>query len=162
MVTFLHSCFQLQQQALDKVRRALVICTGFSCRACRPSTDNEASFSSDFEHAQCCTLYYQAYTDELNYCCAAADAELFEIPDEASEMPQQAAQSGLVSTARDPGQRGLQQTPLLATTGNDLSSKESVDMPMHAFTNPQVHRVSTASSLTISTCEQTRLPLYSS
>lgn len=83
----------------------------------------------------------------FHYCYAAADAELYEIPDEASEMAQQiAAQSGLVSIARDPGQRGLQQMPLLATTGNDLSSKESVDMPMHAFTNPQVHRVSTASS----------------
>ena len=59
-------------------------------------------------------------------------------PEEADEMPRS---PGIVGEARASGQRDLQQLPLLATTGNDMSSKESVDMPMHAITNPLVHRV---------------------
>ena len=79
---------------------------------------------------------------------ACTDRELYDIPGEASEMPQQpTSQPGLIGSARGPGQRDVHQIPLLATTGNDLSSKESVDMPMQAFTNPQIHRVRTASSV---------------
>lgn len=47
----------------------------------------------------------------------------------------------IVGEAREPGQRVLHQLPLLATTGNDMSSKESVDMPIKAITHPLVHRV---------------------
>lgn len=91
------------------------------------------------------------YSDELtglplSVLLACTDIDLYDITGEASEMPQQpTSQSGLVSTARGPGQRGIQHVPLLATTGNDLSSKKSVDMLMQAFTNPQVHKVGAAS-----------------
>jgi len=48
----------------------------------------------------------------------------------------------ILGDPRGPGGRGLEGVPLLATTGNDMSSKESVDMPMQAMTHPLVEKAS--------------------
>ena len=69
----------------------------------------------------------------------AEDEALNSIPAAADEMPPPQATYG---EPRGPGHRGLSQIPLLATTGNDMSSKESVDMPMEAMTHPAVEKVS--------------------
>lgn len=74
--------------------------------------------------------------------CAAEDEALYSIPAAADEMPPPQATYG---EPRGPGQRVLSQIPLLATTGNDMSSKESVDMPMEAMTHPDVQKVSVCS-----------------
>lgn len=66
------------------------------------------------------------------------DEELYSIPGAAEEMPPPQAIHG---GARGPGHRALDQIPLLATTGHDKSSKESVDMPMEAMTHPLVEKV---------------------
>ena len=70
---------------------------------------------------------------------AAEDTALYDIPAAADEMPPPQAVHG---EPRGPGGRGIQGVPLLATTGNDMSSKESVDMPMEAMTHPLVEKVS--------------------
>ena len=70
--------------------------------------------------------------------CAAGDEALYSIPGAADEMPPPEASYG---EARGSGHRGIDQIPLLATTGNDMSSKESVDMPMQAMTHPLVEKV---------------------
>ena len=48
----------------------------------------------------------------------------------------------ILGDPRDPGDRGLEGVPLLATTRNDMSSKEIVDMPMQAMTHPLVEKAS--------------------
>lgn len=70
--------------------------------------------------------------------CPAEDEVLYTMPGAADEMlPPQAS----YGEPRGPGHRGMDQIPLLATTGNDLSSRESVDMPMEAITHPAVQKV---------------------
>ena len=69
----------------------------------------------------------------------AEDQALYEIPAAADEMPIPQAVHG---SPRGPGARGIDKVPLLATTGNDMSSKESVDMPMQAMMHPAVEKVS--------------------
>ena len=70
--------------------------------------------------------------------CCAEDEALYSIPAAADELlPPQAT----YGEPRGPGHRGLSQIPLLASTGNDMSSKESVDMPMEAMTHPAVQKV---------------------
>lgn len=68
----------------------------------------------------------------------AEDDALYNIPGAADEMPLPQVVYG---EPRGPGHRGMDQIPLLATTGNDMSSKESVDMPMEAMTHPAVQKV---------------------
>ncbi len=72
------------------------------------------------------------------FLCAAEDEALYTIPGAADEMPPTQATYG---EPRGPGHRGMDQIPLLATTGNDMSSKESVDMPIEAMTHPAVQQV---------------------
>lgn len=71
--------------------------------------------------------------------CYAEDEALYSIPAAADELPPPQATYG---EPRGPGHRGLSQIPLLASSGNDMSSKESVDMPMEAMTHPAVQKVS--------------------
>ena len=68
---------------------------------------------------------------------AAEEDALYSMPGAADEPPPQA----VYGEPRGPGHRGMDQIPLLATTGNDMSSKESVDMPMEAMTHPAVQKV---------------------
>ena len=77
--------------------------------------------------------------DNTTHSDAAEDTALYDIPAAANEMPPPQAVHG---EPRGPGGRGIQGVPLLATTGNDMSSKESVDMPMEAMTHPLVEKVS--------------------
>lgn len=74
-----------------------------------------------------------------HWICAADNLALYDIPGAADEMPPPQA---ILGDPRGPGGRGIQGVPLLATTGNDMSSKESVDMPMEAMTHPLVEKVS--------------------
>ena len=74
--------------------------------------------------------------------CDAGDEALYSIPAAADEMPPPQATYG---EPRGPSHRGLSQVPLLVTTGNDMSSKESVDMPMEAMTHPAVQKVCSCS-----------------
>lgn len=71
-------------------------------------------------------------------CVFAEDQALYDIPGAADEMPPPQSIHG---EPRGPGGRGIEGVPLLATTGNDMSSKESVDMPMQAMTHPLVEKV---------------------
>lgn len=63
----------------------------------------------------------------------------------------------ILGDPRGPGGRGLEGVPLLATTGNDMSSKESVDMPMQAMTHPLVEKASIAYSLA-DVCQNLHVP----
>lgn len=53
----------------------------------------------------------------------------------------------ILGDPRGPGERGPEGLPLLATTGNDMSSMDSVDMPMQAMTHPLVEKASRLLSL---------------
>ena len=63
----------------------------------------------------------------------AEDEALYNVPGAADEMPLPQATYG---EARAPGHRTIDQIPLLATTGNDMSSKERVDMPNASHDSP--------------------------
>jgi hypothetical protein len=84
----------------------------------------------------------------------AEDPALYDIPGAADEMP---LPQSILGDPRGPGGRGLEGVPLLATTGNDMSSKESVDMPMQAMTHPLVEKASIAYSLA-DVCQNLHVP----
>ncbi len=79
---------------------------------------------------------------------------LYDIPGAADEMP---LPQSILGDPRGPGGRGLEGVPLLATTGNDMSSKESVDMPMQAMTHPLVEKASHSYSL-LDVCQKLHGP----
>ena len=91
---------------------------------------------------QCTILFLFLHHADVRLLCDAEDEALYSIPAAADEMPPPQATYG---EPRGPGHRGLSQIPLLATTGNDMSSKESVDMPMEAMTHPAVQKVCSCS-----------------
>lgn len=88
----------------------------------------------------------------------AEDPALYDIPGAADEMP---LPQSVLGDPRGPGGRGLDGVPLLATTGNDMSSKESVDKPMQAMTHPLVEKASRPHSL-VHVCQSCVGQLYQS
>ena len=63
----------------------------------------------------------------------------------------------ILGDPRGLGGRGLEGVPLLATTGNDMSSKDSVDMPMQAMAHPLVEKASHSYSL-LDVCQKLHGP----